>query len=203
MQYSEFKDYLVTHLWKMGDQVVLNSLDLIIKTAEDELERDFKMEDRVTVTSLTATSNQMQVPTDYRELRSLYPSVGKSLDYVPPSVYASLRDSNSLDRSQFTIANRTIYLVDGGTVNASKDFELWYYKKVPRFADLGAGEVSWMAEEYFDVYLYTCLKHTAPFLREDERLATWAALGGDAMNSAQEENIERKYAGSPIKIKFK
>jgi hypothetical protein len=52
------------------------------------------------------------------------------------------------------------------------------------------------------VYLYCVLKHTAPFLREDERLGTWDAMYGNAIGTALEENNERKYAGSPLKMHF-
>lgn len=203
MLYSEFKSYLITHLWKNGDQSVIDALDLIIKTAEDELNRDFKMEDRVVMAKLTTENTTIPLPADYRELRHLLPMVGNnSYEYVIPAEYAESRNRGTTKSNQFTVVNNTIVLVEGGAVGKPLEVQCWYYRNVPRFKDLVPPATSWMAEDYFDVYLYTVLKHTAPFLREDERLATWASLGGDAMLSAQNENLDRKFAGSPLKMKF-
>lgn len=203
MIYSEFKDFVITHLWKNGDSVVIAALDTIIFTAESELDRLFKVEDRATVVALEATGESVALPTDYRTLRSLSPTLGNgSYKYLSPADFAEKKGGNTADPYQFTVVNKTLYLVAGGTVDEPLSLDCWYYRKVPHFAELGSSEESWLAEDYFDVYLYAVLKHTAPFLREDERIPMWQQMYGDAVASAEADSLERKYAGSPLSIKF-
>ena len=45
MTFQQFIDYLTTHLWKIGDSLVVNNLPTIIKTADAELNASFKVED--------------------------------------------------------------------------------------------------------------------------------------------------------------
>lgn len=54
--------------------------------------------------------------------------------------------------------------------------------------------------KYPDLYLYGTLKHSAPFLMEDERLAVWSRLFDFALDGANRE--ARKFA-SPVSPKLR
>lgn len=204
MDYDEFKDYIMTHLWKMGDSVVYDKLDVLIATAESELNRVFKVEDRNKLVTLTVTSNVVPLPTDCREVRSLtYPHRGENMALAMPAEFFSDPRSNGtgvFDPSIYAIVNKSIYLLGQVT---QETLTLLYYSHIPKFAALPGGSTSWVCQEYLDVYLYCVLKHTAPFLREDERVALWQNMYGEALSTAMDENTARKFAGSPLKIKFK
>lgn len=206
MTYDEFKTYMTTHLWKSGDSVVIASLDTIIATAETELNRKLKVEDRETVAIITATADTVDLPDDCRIVRAVVSPLVGGLSYVTPNKYAELRTNSGLGEGQYTSVNNTLYLGRGGNAQASLPLQVWYYRDVPSFRLLAAADpeaTSWVCEDYFDIYLYTCLKHTAPFLLQDERLQTWNNLLGDALLSILEENdFDRKYTGSPLKISF-
>lgn len=200
--YTEFKDYIMTHLWKVGDSVVVANLDLIVKTAETELNRVFKVEDRVAVTTIEAEAIAWPLPDDFRTLRSLTSVLYGEMKYNIPSDFANKTAAGSLDPRDFTVVNKTLRLVGEMSADDPLELECWYYRNIPYYGELDDSEENWLAEEYFDVLLYCVLKHTAPFLREDERLQTWGALYSDALQSALDENEDRKFAGSPLKIKF-
>jgi len=51
-------------------------------------------------------------------------------------------------------------------------------------ADVGT---NWILERYEDLYLYGALVHTAPFLRNDDRLSTWASFYRAALDRANED----------------
>lgn len=203
MTYDEFKDYCLTHLWKMGDQIVLDNLDRIIQTAEAELNRTFKVQDRETLATVTAVTNVISLPADCRSIRNLASPHYKNLCYAPPS---ALADALSVGTNPRLYSQADGLIILSWAPDAGKDeFTLWYYADIPKFSELdpGIGETSWLVEEYFDVYLYTVLKHSAPFLREDERVQVWAAYHSDAMATAMEENAhERQFSGSPGQIVF-
>lgn len=199
MTYAEFKDYLITHLWKTGDQVVIDRLDTLIKTAEHELNRVLKIEDRTQLSDIEAASNLVELPEDYREMRVLSNPHHREMKYYIPSKFYAFGDPSNRDYEAYTIVNNCIAL--GGIVTVDKPLHLTmlYYQKIP---DFKTADASWLADDYLDVYTYCVLKHSAPFLREDERLQTWMALYGEALATAMAENDDRKFAGSPLKIHF-
>jgi hypothetical protein len=202
MTYDEFKDYVVTHLWKMGDSVVIDKLDTIITTAESELNRTFKVEDREKIAILTTYLDFIDLPADYRELRHVYTDAGP-MKYLIPADFTDQRARGQHTQYGYTVVNKTLRFLEGGTTlnpgTVSRTYKVLYYANLPKFKD---NDESWMADDYFDVYLYCVLKHTAPFLREDDRIPTWQTYFGDAFATAMTENDDRKYAGSPLKVKF-
>ena len=202
MNIDEFKDYMMTHLWKRGDQLVLDNLPQIIFTAESELNRTFKVEDRVSVIDLHATAIAWPLPQDYRQMRHLSSRQRGEMQYNIPADFANSRATGKTTGKDYTVVNKTIRLLGNITVDTPLDLEAWYYRNVPNFAADPDGSHNWLVQDYFDVFLYCVLKHTAPFLREDARIPVWTEYFGIAFGSAIDENEDRKYAGSPLKMKW-
>lgn len=202
MNYTEFKDYVVDHLWKRGDSVVIDRLDAIIATAESELNRTFKVEDRTALSVVQADNNLVPLPLDYREMRVLANQTCAEMKYVAPSKFYAAqwcRRGGAFYPEAYTIINSNIGLAGNITVTNYVDLTLVYYANIPKFQELDA---SWLCDDYLDVYLYCVLKHTAPFLREDERIPTWMTFYTEAFSTAMDENDARKFAGSPLAISF-
>jgi len=198
--YAEFKEYVTLSLWKMGDSVVIGALDLLIKQAEASLNRDLMVERRAKMGDVVATTSDFPMPTDCYTVRHIHiPNAGVSV-YVSPSDFNTMKDYwvEGVGRYYTTVGN-TIRLL--GTIDASNPYtlNLTYYTKIPSYKD---DDTSWVAEDFFDLYLYTVLKQTGPFLREDERLPMWNALAAEALASALAANEDMKYAGSPLRINF-
>jgi hypothetical protein len=86
------------------------------------------------------------------------------------------------------------------------NFELWptpsedgtlsveYYAKIP--AMVGEGTTNWLLTHAPDVYIYGCLKQSAPYLRDDERIVVWDRLFEDAVGSLQMEGKQARQSGS-------
>ena len=51
---------------------------------------------------------------------------------------------------------------------------------------------NWLITDHPDVYFYATLKHSAPYLKEDERISLWAGLYGQIKASINSD--ARKYA---------
>lgn len=202
LNYAEFNDFLLTHLWRQGDSVVAANLPQIIKTAEAELDTRFKVEERNAVSAAQAIGRQVSLPSDYRSMIALSnPRLG-GMKYVTQQDYASkvVRYSSGSPSKYYTVSNSAIWLTGAATPTSPFDMTMVYYRRVP---DFQATDESWLADKFFNVYLYCVLKHTAPFLREDERVGTWVNFFNEAFDTAMEENAhDVKYAGSPITMKF-
>lgn len=197
MNYEDFKTYLTDFLWKRGDTVVIERLDQLIKMAESELDRDLKVSRREMLVTLEATSDTVALPADCREVRKISKLDGCGLVYYSPHEFANLRRNTAAALTAYTTYANNVRLLGNPTVENPVSLLLHYYARVPSFQ---TEDASWLEEEYLDVFTYTVLKHSAPFLREDERLAVWGELYKAAMVSAMNEDERRKYAGSPIKI---
>jgi hypothetical protein len=202
MIYDEFKTFLVTHLWKTGDSQVIANLDNLIMLAEIELNRLLKVEDRTTVADISVTSTSQELPADFQTLRHCSNPLIGDMRYNTPAEFLDKKANKTTSVRDFTVAGNLLRTIGSHSVEAPLTLELWYYRKVIRFIDNPTGVDNWMVDNYFDVYLYCVLKHTAPFLREDERLQVWGALFNSALTTALNENDEQKYAGSPLRMKF-
>ena len=201
MTYQEFKDFLVFHLWKVGDAQVIAALDTLILLATSELNRILKVEQRAMITDLPVTALTVPLPTDCREVRNLQLIGVTEMEYVIPSQFMRYSQANVANQNLnvYTVVNNVIQLLGSFSVDVPSTIRLMYYANLPDFATDGT---SWVADDYLDVLLYATLRHSAPFLREDERVALWDNMFKDAVVSAMGENEDRKFAGSPLQVKF-
>ena len=200
MTFQQFIDYLTTHLWKIGDSLVVNNLPTIIKTADAELNASFKVEDRNTIMEATAVSRRIQMPLDFRSMIALANPRYGGMTYRSQRLFSTdlINNMHGTPNGSYTVSGNSIYLTGSPSVDQPFDLVMIYYRNLPDFA---VEDQSWMADKFLNVYLYCVLKHTATFLREDERLAVWTALYQEAFNLAMEENAhEVKFAGTPLKM---
>lgn len=200
MNYQEYADFLINFLWKRGDSAVIAALPAIIKMAEAELNRTFKVEDRAVAVQLELTDNVVPIPADLRTIRNVHVTDFGDFSYVPPADFYSQQDAaQGQPLGVYTTVGKNIILSINADVNAPRTVVLTYWDNIPDFA---ATDASWLCDRYLDVYTYCCLKHTTMWLREDERLQSWNQMFSDAFGSAMLENDERRYAGSPLQMSF-
>lgn len=75
----------------------------------------------------------------------------------------------------YTIMGNTIRIVpapsSGGTPLA---LDLWYYAQLPALTSTST--TNWALTKYPDLYLYGALTHTAPYLKNDDRITLWDGI---------------------------
>ena len=77
---------------------------------------------------------------------------------------------------------------------------LMYYAKIPTLSD--SNETNWLLTNYPDIYLYGALLHSAPYLKEDERAQTWAALYTAAVTRVNNASNKSTASGSGLRLKI-
>ncbi|MDD9727220.1 hypothetical protein PVV74_17300 [Roseovarius sp. SK2] len=77
---------------------------------------------------------------------------------------------------------------------------LYYRATLPSLSDSNTS--NWLLEIAPDAYLYASLLESAPFLRDDERLQTWTALYGAAVNQINKVS-ERATHGGSLRMRIK
>ena len=78
---------------------------------------------------------------------------------------------------------------------------LLYYAKVPSLS--GTNETNWLLTHHPDIYLYGALLHSAPFLQEDVRAQTWAALYKSAVERVNDASSKSTASGSGLRLNIK
>ena len=195
MDYQEFKTYLETFLWKVGDSVLIANLDNIITMAEHELRRKLPINVRETSTVLVAEGVVVPLPVDFSQM--IYLGDGDN-SYSNVTAYAlqseRIRNTGSTVPI-YHVQNGALMLANNASVSDPLSLNLVYRAKLPDFA---IADSSWLADDFLDLYTYAVLKHSAPFLREDERIPVWQGLYSDALDSVIEDNLwGQEYGGSP------
>jgi hypothetical protein len=75
--------------------------------------------------------------------------------------------------------------------DASYTSTLHYIEQIPALSDSNTS--NWLLTYHPDAYLYTALVASAPFLGEDARTATWAALATSAVAAVNAESATSKF----------
>ena len=209
--YAAFKAYVIKYVWRDNDTDLAASMDILIQQANDELDvmtRDFQR--RQGTASIAPTTQDFDVVAavpDYQSTQALIGNAGAKGDYT----YTTLGEVHSL-RSRATGTIMPFYSTDrsDGTlyirlvapelsVEEPADLTLVYKVGVPNYA---VTDSSWVEDEYLNLYLYTVLKHCAMFLREDERIQTYASLQQEAFTNADiDDKHNLQFGGSSLQMR--
>jgi len=190
MNYSEFKTYLQDFLWKPSDAKLIANLDNLIRMANAELDRIFKVEDRHASAQLALDANDVALPSDYHSIISVESDDSsvhiRDFAYVEPEEIVSIRrrSDNTGWAPYYSIKHKTL-LFSGPFATAPTTAVVHYYAKVPDFA---TNDASWVEQDYLDIYTYAVLKQAGAFLREDERVPLWESNLGTSVAQAVDDS---------------
>lgn len=207
MDYATFKTFLGTFLWKQNDIDLTNNLDSLIRMADGELNRVLDVQRRQKTLVIAPETADYELPADFRHMVSL-----SNLDDAAESAFSAttLVDIYRKRRQyqgnlgpfyavdQGDGAQKILRLVGNFSASAPGELILIYRANVPDFQSLDS---SWLESDFLDLYTYTILSHTAPFLREDERLPVWMEMKAAAIASALEEDRHSVvHGGTPLRM---
>lgn len=87
------------------------------------------------------------------------------------------------------------------TPDGDYEIETLYLQKIPALSD--SNTTNWLLTDHPDVYLYGALVHSAPYLQDDQRAATWAQMYGAAVQAANMSSEKAKHSGSGLTPKIR
>lgn len=199
--YSELKAAVADWLNRSDLTSVIPSF---VSLAESQANRDERLRTREAMVRATASFDQQYatLPSDYNEMANL------QINNVTPFVSLQYVSLNQIDqyKSSFTTNNVPKYYTIVGnqiellpTPGTAYTAEMVYYAKIPALSD--ANPTNWLLTKHPDVYLYGTLIQTAPYLKDDERVGTWANLYERAVGDIEVADERALYAGSVIKVR--
>lgn len=124
-----------------------------------------------------------------------------SLDFMSLATMQSsraARDDSTGTPTNYTLNSSQFEVFP--TPDGSYSAILMYYAKIPTLSD--AATTNWLLTHYPDVYLYGALLHSAPYLKEDERAQTWAALYASAVARINTASSKSTASGSGLRLKI-
>lgn len=157
----------------------LNRADLtaaipdFIVLAEAEMNRRIKSRRNISVSTVTINSEYVTAPTDiykiawlnYTDIPSLSPTY-----FTPDNFPLELATVTARPR-WYTLQASTAQFRFGPAPDQSYTASLTYWARLAALSS-----ANWLLTDHPDVYLYGALKHSAPYLVDDKRIAIWNGL---------------------------
>lgn len=156
-----------------------NDIPLFIQTMERQTERQLRVREMLNEYPFVLDSLTEALPADFLEVRTINvdDSVPYNLSFVSLDYFVKSPDTGK--PLQFTILGSNLKF--NKIPDKAYDATLVYYQKIPPLSDSVAS--NWLIEKHPDIYFYGALLNSAPFLREDARIATWIQLYQNAVDS--------------------
>ena len=188
----------------VADFLNRQDLDAIVPTfislAEARINRDLRHFNMVKRSTAAADTRYSTPPGDWLETIRLHitDNPPSDLELISQNDMAQLREQGpQAGRPRF-------YAITAGeieffpTPDQSYTSELVYYADVPALSDENTD--NWLLRKYPDIYLYGALIHSAPYLDEDQRTSTWAALYQSAIDAANMESDKARFSGTGLRM---
>lgn len=199
--YSELQTVIADFLDR-DDQTtrIQTFIDLAEATMDRQL-RHWRMERR---SNAVVDTQYTALPSDFLE------PVRFVLQVDPPHAVELIGQGEIISRRQSTgdtIGKPQFYAVTDGTIelfptpDAQYTLEMVYYSSIDKLS--GSNASNWVLQHHPDAYLYGALIHSAPFLGEDARMQTWAALFQSSIDAINVENERAKSGGSGRRLKIR
>jgi hypothetical protein len=198
--YAELKSSIAN--WLNRDDLTAVIPDFIA-LAEADINRNvrhWRQEKRATA---TIDSRYSSLVGDYLEAIRFHLDV----DERPLSLISSFDMQQRRMNSGDTSGRPSSYCITGGqievypTPDAGYTGELYYVSRTEALSD--SNPSNWLLQYYPDVYLYGALIQSAPYLSEDQRAQTWAALYQSAISGIDAESQRAKFSGSGRRLQIR
>ena len=171
--YAELKSTIADWLNRDDLDAAISSF---ISLAEAQFNRSLRHRKMVTRSDATVDTPYFAVPADWLENIRFQ----LNTDPITPLLYVTPEQAAE-EQLKYNVANQPLMFTMVGqqfqvipAPNTSYDAELLYYAKIPALSNSNTS--NWLLAESPDIYLYGALVQSAPYLKEDERLSTWAGL---------------------------
>lgn len=173
-----------------------------ISLAEAGINRDLRHYKMIERADATLDSRYVQLPADWMETVRFSITSGDTyrLELVSRDDMLEYREktADTSGRPRF-YANIGDTIEVFPTPDADYTMQLQYYAKTPALSDSNAS--NWLLLDAPDVYLYGTLIQSAPYLQDDARTQTWAALYAAALQSLQKASDDTRFAGSGLRMR--
>lgn len=181
-----------------------------VKLAEEFCNSNLRTREMIKRSRTRANERYISLPADWRK--------AKNVQRVADNYPLGLMTLDEMDHYRLDVANGRIHPGDSGpqffsligetmefapspSADNPHDIEMIYYSAVPPLDnDLDS---NWVLRKYPSILLYGALVHSAPFLKDDDRLAVWEGMLQTAVSSANISDSDARFSGAPLVRRIK
>lgn len=198
--YSDLKTTIANYLARSD---LTNQIPDFITLAEQRIARDLRTRQMLAVATATTTANDatLGIPTDFIEMRDIHLQTvpRMSLKYLSPNAfYANARVTDVGPPINYTVLASEIQFAP--IPDTAYSVQMLYYAKPPLLSDTNSSNT--FLSHCPDLLLYASLGEAEPYLMNDARLQTWAALYDRSLNSINVSDQAGEYGGQPMTMFF-
>ena len=201
--YSDLKSTVADWLNRQDLTAVIPSF---ITLAEAQFNRDERLRVKDSMVRATASFDQQYeaLPGNYLEMANLQINnvtpfqKMQFLTYSQMDEYKNSFNTNGVPKYYTIVGNQLELLpIPGDTYTA----EMVYYAKIASLSD--SNTTNWLLAKHPDIYLYGALIQSAPYLKDDERVATWMSLYERMLEDMEKADERALFSGAVIKVRAK
>jgi len=196
---------LITNYGSLQSEVAnwLNRTDLsesiktMIQLAEHSLNEDHRVRSLVVNNSFTVDEDGETLPSDCAYPESLYHDGATyfgEIEIVPAEKLAGLKAVHGTTGVPAYAAIQNNALKFAPAPSGSYTLRLSYWRTVPALSD--AAPTNWLITNHPHVYLYATLAESAPYLKDDERIAVWQQSLDLRLERLHEYLQRRQFSGT-------
>jgi hypothetical protein len=198
--YSSLKTSVASYLARSD---LTNQIPDFIRLAEERLARDLRTRKMLVVAraDTTASDSTVGLPTDFLEMRDMHlrTTPVQSLTYRSPNAFfAGSRTTDSGKPIDYTILASEIQFAP--VPDTAYSVQMLYYAKPQYLSDTNITNA--FLANYPDALLYAALGEAEPYLMNDARLQTWAALYDRAITAINTSDQSSEYGGQPMSMSY-
>jgi hypothetical protein len=198
--YSELKSTVASYLARNDLTAVIPDF---IRLAEERLRRDLRIRQMLVVATADTTGGDSTVglPTDFLEMRDIHVNLNPvvQLSYKAPNAfYSSGKSTLSGKPTDYTVLAAEFQLAP--IPDAAYTLQMLYYAKPALLSDSNASNV--FLANCPDALLYAALGEAEPYLMNDARLQTWAALYDRSITAINTSDQSSEYGGQPMSMSY-
>lgn len=184
MQFANYESLKSAIADELNRDDLSGVVDGFISLCEAQTERQLRTREMLTMVPDFLISGEYQaLPAGFLEVRSF------AINSNPPAPL-SFRTIDSIAAlkqafpqpgrpSDYSVVGEQFYFVK--SPDTAYTAMLLYYQQIPRLSD--SVPTNWLLQKHPDIYFYGALLNSAPYLKEDPRIAVWARFYQGAVDS--------------------
>lgn len=198
MTYTELKAQIADFLNRTDLDA---SIPAFIALCETQTERQLRVRQMMASTTISVDAELVTLPADFLETRSIVLNTNpvRLLNFSTIDSMAMYKAANpQVGRpSEFTVIGDKFQFLPAP--DTAYNATLTYYQQIPRLSAAVAS--NWLLAKAPDIYLYGALINSAPYLKEDARIQTWATYYQGAIDALSTEDDRASTASAGLKAR--
>lgn len=194
--YSDLKTAVADYLARTD---LTSKIPDFITFAENRLRRDLRIRQMLKLVNATMTANDstLSLPSDFLEMRDIHLNTtpNYALEYLSPNIFYRNADAtNTGVPKRYTLLASDFQFAP--IPDSAYNVRMLYYAAPAYLSDSNTSNV--FLANCADALLYASLGEAEPYIMNDERLNTWAALYQRAIDTINASDDRGEYAGVPL-----